>query len=46
VKAQVIRAPLHVGRREGDAERVAERWNVLEENLLLRVFVPVEMSTR
>ena len=37
VQAQVVRAPLHVGRGERDAERVAQRRNVLEEDLLLQI---------
>ena len=37
VEAQVVRAPLHVGRGERDAERVAQRGNVLEVDLLLQV---------
>ena len=38
MQAQIVRAPLHVGRREGDAERVAQCGDVLEENLLLQGF--------
>ena len=37
VQAQVVRAPLHVGRGERDAERVAQRGNVLEVDLFLQV---------
>ena len=37
VQAEVVRAPLHVGRGERDAERLAQRRNVLEEDLFLEV---------
>ena len=35
--AEVIRAPLHAGGGEWEAERVAQRGNVLEIDLLLQV---------
>ena len=37
VEAQIVRAPLHVGGGERDAERVAQRGNVLEVDLFLQV---------
>ena len=37
MQAQVVRAPLHAGRGERHAERIAQRRNVLEENLFLKV---------
>src|SRR5262249_5281060 len=37
VDAQVVGAPLHVRGGKGDAERVAQRGNVLEVDLLLEV---------
>src|SRR5437879_3894340 len=35
MQAQVVGAPLHIRRGERDAERVAERWYVLEVDLFL-----------
>ena len=37
MQAQVVRPPLHVGRLEGDAERVAQHRKVLEVDLFLKV---------
>ena len=37
MQAQVVRAPLHAGGGERHAERVAQRRNVLEEDLFLQV---------
>ena len=37
VQAQVVRAAFHVGGRERDAERLAQRRDVLEENLFLEI---------
>ena len=37
MQAQVVRAPLHAGRGERHAEGIAQRRNVLEENLFLQV---------
>ncbi len=34
VQAQIVRAPLHAGRRERNAQRLAQRRNVLEVDLL------------
>ena len=40
MQAQVVGAALHVGRREGNAERFAQRGNVLEEDLFLKILRP------
>jgi hypothetical protein len=40
MQAEIVRSPLHDGRGEGDAERVAQRRQVLEEDLLLQVLRP------
>ena len=37
VEAKIVRAAFHVGRGERDAERVAQRGNVLEEDLFLEI---------
>ena len=37
MQAQVVRAPFHAGRGKRHAEGIAQRRNVLEENLLLQV---------
>src|SRR5215472_12141012 len=40
MEAHVIRTALHAGRRERNAKRLAQRWNVLEEDLFLKVLGP------
>ena len=37
VQAQVVRAPLHAGRGERHREGIAQRRDILEENLFLKV---------
>ena len=38
VQAEIVRAPLHVGGGERNPQRLAQRGNVLEVDLLLEVF--------